>query len=145
MARWPGNIREVHGLTEGGISITLDCAAHPDKWDSIGVPTEGAEVRIIDEDGNELPRGEIVGRAISIMRGYYNREAQDGLEPFGLDYNNPDFVKYAESYGATGHHAGSAEALQPTLRQTLEAVACIWWKRPWTTVKMTGSSTMSWQ
>ena len=79
MERWPGNIREVYGLTEGGISTSLDCAAHPDKWDSVGKPTEGAEVRVIDEEGNELPRGEtgeIVGRAISMMRGYINREEQ---------------------------------------------------------------------
>ncbi|MGM0768113.1 MAG: class I adenylate-forming enzyme family protein [Pseudomonadota bacterium] len=79
MARWPGNIREVYGLTEGGISTSLDCAAHPGKWDSVGVPTEGAEVRVIDEQGNELPRGEtgeIVGRAISMMRGYVNRDDQ---------------------------------------------------------------------
>ncbi|MBI43636.1 class I adenylate-forming enzyme family protein [uncultured Marinobacter sp.] len=79
MRRWPGNIREVYGLTEGGISTSLDCAAHPDKWDSVGVPTEGAEVRVIDEDGRELPRGEIgeiVGRAISMMRGYVNRPEQ---------------------------------------------------------------------
>lgn len=79
MARWPGNIREVYGLTEGGISTCLDCAAHPDKWDSVGLPTEGAEVRVIDEQGNELPRGEtgeIVGRAISMMRGYVNRDDQ---------------------------------------------------------------------
>jgi acetolactate synthase-1/2/3 large subunit len=26
-----------------------------------------------------------------------------GFDDFGLDYNNPDFVKYAESYGASGH------------------------------------------
>ncbi|AOY89257.1 4-coumarate--CoA ligase [Marinobacter salinus] len=79
MARWPGNIREVYGLTEGGISTSLDCAAHPDKWDSVGVPTEGADVRVIDEDGKELPRGatgELVGRAISMMRGYVNRPEQ---------------------------------------------------------------------
>ena len=45
----------------------------------MGKPTEGAEVRVIDEEGNELPRGEtgeIVGRAISMMRGYINREEQ---------------------------------------------------------------------
>lgn len=79
MERWPANIREVYGLTEGGISTSLDCGAHPDKWDSVGVPTEGAEVRVIDEQGNELPRGEtgeIVGRAISMMRGYVNRDEQ---------------------------------------------------------------------
>src|SRR5690554_1757818 len=79
MKRWPGNIREVYGLTEGGLSTSLDCAANPTKWSSVGVPTEGAEVRIIDDNGNELPpgqTGEIVGRAISMMRGYYHREEQ---------------------------------------------------------------------
>ena len=30
-----------------------------------------------------------------------------GFENFGLDYNNPDFVKYAESYGAIGHRPTS--------------------------------------
>jgi long-subunit acyl-CoA synthetase (AMP-forming) len=57
MARWPGNIREVYGLTETGISTTLDCASHPDEWDSVGTPTEGAGVRIINKDDNELLRG----------------------------------------------------------------------------------------
>ena len=79
MKRWPGNIREVYGLTEGGISTSLDCAAHPDKWDSVGKPTEGSEVRILDEDGHELPAGqigEIAGRAGAMMRGYYHRDSQ---------------------------------------------------------------------
>ncbi|NOX47944.1 MAG: acetolactate synthase large subunit [Chlorobi bacterium] len=30
-----------------------------------------------------------------------------GFENFGLDYKNPDFVKYAESYGAIGHRPKS--------------------------------------
>ncbi|MTI97195.1 MAG: acyl--CoA ligase [Marinobacter adhaerens] len=81
MARWPGNIREVYGLTEGGISTSLDCAAHPNKWDSVGLPTEGAEVRVINDEDREVPTGEtgeIVGRAISMMRGYVNRPEQTG-------------------------------------------------------------------
>ncbi|WP_087720744.1 class I adenylate-forming enzyme family protein [Salinicola salarius] len=79
MRRWPGNILEVYGLTEGGISTSLDCAAHPDKWDSVGKPTEGSQVRVIDEGGRELPQGEIgeiVGRAGAMMRGYYKRDQQ---------------------------------------------------------------------
>ncbi len=79
MQRWPGNLLEVYGLTEGGVSASLDCAAHPDKWDSVGKPTEGTEIRIIDEDGRELPQGEIgeiVGRAGAMMRGYYKRPQQ---------------------------------------------------------------------
>ena len=32
-----------------------------------------------------------------------------GFDDFGLDYNNPDFVRYAESYGALGHRPESCE------------------------------------
>ena len=32
-----------------------------------------------------------------------------GFESYGLDYKNPDFVKYAESYGAIGHRPTSDE------------------------------------
>ena len=38
-----------------------------------------------------------------------------GFQNFGLDYGNPDFVKYAESYGANGHRVESAEGLKPLL------------------------------
>lgn len=31
------------------------------------------------------------------------KQSNMGLRSFGLDYGNPDFVKYAESYGANGH------------------------------------------
>ncbi|WP_166268815.1 class I adenylate-forming enzyme family protein [Marinobacter caseinilyticus] len=79
MARWPGNLLEVYGLTEGGISTSLDCGQYPDKWGTVGQPTEGSEVRILDEQGNALAVGEIgeiAGRAGAMMRGYYHREAQ---------------------------------------------------------------------
>ncbi|MFT4739940.1 MAG: acetolactate synthase-1/2/3 large subunit [Marivirga sp.] len=35
-----------------------------------------------------------------------------GFDDFGLDYKNPDFVKYAESYGAVGHRPVSDENFQ---------------------------------
>jgi acetolactate synthase-1/2/3 large subunit len=42
-----------------------------------------------------------------------------GFEDYGLTFNNPDFVKYAESYGATGHrptsHAEFASVLDTAL------------------------------
>ncbi len=34
-------------------------------------------------------------------------------------FQNPDFVKYAESFGAKGYRVESAEALMPTLKQAL--------------------------
>ncbi len=45
------------------------------------------------------------------------KQANMGLKAFGLDYGNPDFVRYAESYGAKGHRVGSAAELLPTLQQ----------------------------
>jgi acetolactate synthase-1/2/3 large subunit len=45
------------------------------------------------------------------------KQANLGLKDFGLDYGNPDFVKYAESYGARGHRVSSAENLLPTLQK----------------------------
>jgi acetolactate synthase I/II/III large subunit len=43
-----------------------------------------------------------------------------GFADYGLDYGNPDFVRYAESYGARGHRIDSAEALAPTLAEAIE-------------------------
>jgi len=44
-----------------------------------------------------------------------------GFNNFGLDYNNPDFVKYAESYGATGHRPTSHIEFRKVLQQALES------------------------
>ncbi len=38
-----------------------------------------------------------------------------GFDTFGLDFGNPDFVKYAESYGAQGHRVESAAQLLPLM------------------------------
>lgn len=75
MQRWPGNLIELYGMTEGGVSTTLDCRAHPDKWDTAGRPPPGADLRVIDDNGRELPPGafgEIVGRSGAMMHGYFN-------------------------------------------------------------------------
>ena len=42
-----------------------------------------------------------------------------GFENFGLDYHNPDFVTYAESFGAVGHRAESADDFQRILLESL--------------------------
>ncbi|MDH5474899.1 MAG: acetolactate synthase large subunit [Cyclobacteriaceae bacterium] len=42
-----------------------------------------------------------------------------GFDNFGLDYKNPDFVKYAESYGAIGHRPTSDENFKETLSNCL--------------------------
>ena len=44
-----------------------------------------------------------------------------GYKNFGLDFGNPDFVKYAEAYGATGRRVGRAEDLKPMIEQAFAA------------------------
>ncbi len=43
-----------------------------------------------------------------------------GFHDWGLDFGNPDFVKYAESYGATGHRVESTASFLPLLRECTE-------------------------
>ena len=43
-----------------------------------------------------------------------------GFKDFGLEFGNPDFVKYAESYGAVGHRVKSADELLPLMEKCLE-------------------------
>ncbi|WP_336365830.1 acetolactate synthase large subunit [Marinobacter sp. C2H3] len=49
------------------------------------------------------------------------KQGQEGYPDFGLNYRNPDFVKYAECYGATGHRVTRAADLKPILDQALAA------------------------
>jgi len=42
-----------------------------------------------------------------------------GLTDYGLDFGNPDFVRYAESYGASGHRVESAGHLSELLSDCL--------------------------
>lgn len=48
------------------------------------------------------------------------KQANMGFEDYGLDLGNPDFVAYANAYGARGHRVESCEALLPMLKQALE-------------------------
>ena len=48
------------------------------------------------------------------------KQANMGFEDFGLEYGNPDFVKYAESYGAQGHRIDRTEDLADVLQNCLQ-------------------------
>jgi acetolactate synthase-1/2/3 large subunit len=47
------------------------------------------------------------------------KQANMGFADWGLTYGNPDFVKYAESYGATGHRVTRAADLPAILERAL--------------------------
>ncbi|MDN3690351.1 acetolactate synthase large subunit [Cyclobacterium jeungdonense] len=44
-----------------------------------------------------------------------------GFKDFGLDFKNPDFIQYAQSYGAHGYRPGSDQELQEVLDKTLNS------------------------
>jgi long-chain acyl-CoA synthetase len=70
-------ILEGYGLSETSPVASFN---HPDrerKPGSIGTPIEGVEMQVWDDDGKELPQGEvgeIVIRGHNLMKGYWNRE-----------------------------------------------------------------------
>ncbi|PCI25180.1 acetolactate synthase large subunit [Candidatus Peregrinibacteria bacterium] len=47
------------------------------------------------------------------------KQGNMGFDNFGLEYLNPDFVKYAESYGAKGHDIKKTEDFLPTLQKCI--------------------------
>jgi long-chain acyl-CoA synthetase len=69
-------ILEGYGLSETSPVASFN---HPDrerKPGSIGTPIEGVEMQVWDDDGNEVPQGEvgeIVIRGHNVMKGYWNR------------------------------------------------------------------------
>jgi len=51
------------------------------------------------------------------------KQAGEGFSDFGLDFGNPDFVLYAQSYGAKGHRVTKNGDLQKILAQCLHEPA----------------------
>jgi acyl-CoA synthetase (AMP-forming)/AMP-acid ligase II len=76
LARWPGGLVEFYGMTEGGGTCILEAHLHPDKLHTVGQPAQGHDIRLIDEQGREVPAGEareVVGRSPGMMKGYHGR------------------------------------------------------------------------
>lgn len=48
------------------------------------------------------------------------KQANMGFEDWGLTYGNPDFVKYAEAYGANGYRVESSDHLKQLLKECLD-------------------------
>ena len=71
----PRRFYELYGLTEGFLTV-LDRDDALRKSGSVGVPPPFYSMRIVGDDGHDLPAGEIgeiVGRGPITMPGYYNR------------------------------------------------------------------------
>lgn len=71
------DIMEGYGLSEAAPVVATHRKSMPIKPGSVGVPLPGVEVKIVDENGNELPTGEvgeIVVRGDNITPGYFRNE-----------------------------------------------------------------------
>jgi long-chain acyl-CoA synthetase len=69
-------ISEGYGLTEASPVVTSSAAGPVVKPGKVGPAIPGVEVKIVDDAGNELPRGELgelVCRGANIMLGYWNQ------------------------------------------------------------------------
>jgi long-chain acyl-CoA synthetase len=73
--RFGCTVLEGYGLSETSPAV---CFNHPDrerKVGSIGTPIDGVQMRIVDDDGNNVPvgtPGEIQVRGHNVMKGYWN-------------------------------------------------------------------------
>jgi acyl-CoA synthetase (AMP-forming)/AMP-acid ligase II len=79
LKRWAGGLVEFYGMTEGGGTCILNAHQHPDKLHTVGPPAQGHDIRLIDEQGVEVPAGEageVVGHSPGMMLGYQGQPAK---------------------------------------------------------------------
>ncbi len=75
--RFGCKVLEGYGLSETTAIGSFNPRDRERKPGSIGIPVEGVEMKLIDDEGNEVAQGEvgeIVMRGPIVMRGYWNRE-----------------------------------------------------------------------
>ena len=90
LTRWPGALVEFYGMTEGGGTCILEAHLHPTKLHTVGRASEGHDIRLIDDNGQEVAAGEageVVGHSPGMMLGYHRQ---------------PEKTREAEWFDATG-------------------------------------------
>ncbi len=68
-------ILEGYGMSEGSPVVTFNHREVGRKVGSVGTPVWGVEVKLVDENGEEVPineKGQLVYRGHNVMKGYYN-------------------------------------------------------------------------
>jgi long-chain acyl-CoA synthetase len=69
-------VLEGYGLSESSPVASFNPRDRERKPGSIGVPIRDVEMKVVDDDGNEVPQGEIgeiVIRGHNVMKGYWNK------------------------------------------------------------------------
>ncbi|UAB79617.1 acyl--CoA ligase [Erythrobacter sp. SCSIO 43205] len=76
LARMPGGLVEIYSMTEGGVVCLLQAHEFPDKLHTVGRPAPGSELKVLDDDDNEVAPGtpgNLIGRSATMMSGYKNQ------------------------------------------------------------------------
>jgi acyl-CoA synthetase (AMP-forming)/AMP-acid ligase II len=107
LRRWPGGLVEYFGMTEGGGTCVLVAHEFPDKLHTVGRPAEGHDVRVIDDAGRELPRGEVgevVGASPAAMMTGYHRQPEATAAAEWHDPSGKRFIRTGDlgSFDADG-------------------------------------------
>ena len=71
-------IVEGYGLTEASPCCSFNMLDRPQKPESIGMAITGTKIKIVDENGREVPKGEIgelIVKGDNVMKGYYKNDA----------------------------------------------------------------------
>jgi len=85
---------ELYGFSEGFACI-LKPHQHAEKFDTVGTPVLGFEVRILDDSGTEMPAGEageIAGYGAGMMQQYHKR-AEQTAELIWRDERGRTFIR----------------------------------------------------
>lgn len=75
-AKYRVTILEGYGMSEGSPVVTFNHGKEDRKIGSIGTPVWGVQVKLLDEEGNEVPageKGELCYKGHNVMKGYFNK------------------------------------------------------------------------
>ena len=96
-------------MTEGGGTCILAAHEQPNKLHTVGQPALGHDIRLIDDEGRELPAGaphaigEVVGHSAGMMSGYH-RQPGKTREAEWFDAEGKRFIRTGDvgSFDADG-------------------------------------------
>ncbi len=93
------NIYEFYGLQETGLLTQIRPADKVRKPDSVGTFHFGADVRVVDQNGKDVPTGEvgeIIGRGVAVTAGYFKNEEKSAEAFRGGWFYTGDLGKFDE-------------------------------------------------
>jgi long-chain acyl-CoA synthetase len=92
-------VLEGYGLSETSPVASSNHPGRPRKPGSIGTPIEDVEMKVVDEDDNEVPQGEvgeIVIRGHNVMKGYWQRPEATAEAMRGGWFHSGDMARVDE-------------------------------------------------